>query len=160
MRTRTSSRPVAIDGHSLTLEDVERVARGAHAALTSQAKRRVVASRRAVDDATRGGRQVYGVNTGFGQLAGVGIPKDKLAELQVNLIRSHAAGTGTPLADDIVRAILALRANCLARGHSGIRLATLLSLLDSSPRAFFPVPSRDPSGRRAISLPSPTSRSA
>ena len=139
MPTRNSSRPVAIDGHTLTLEDVERIARGARGALTPQAKRRVTASRRAVDDATRGGRQVYGVNTGFGQLAGVGIPPDKLAELQVNLIRSHAAGTGAPLSGDVVRAILALRANCLARGHSGIRLATLASLLDLIAADVLPV---------------------
>jgi histidine ammonia-lyase len=69
----------------------------------------------------------------------VGIPPDKLAELQVNLIRSHAAGTGAPLSGEVVRAILALRANCLARGHSGIRLATLASLLDLIAADVLPV---------------------
>jgi histidine ammonia-lyase len=139
MRRRTRSPAVAIDGRTLTLEDVERIARGARCALTSQAKTRVAASRRAVEAATRGGRQVYGVNTGFGHLANVGIPPDKLAELQVNLIRSHAAGTGAPLDAEVVRAILALRANCLARGHSGLRLSTLESLLDLITSDVLPV---------------------
>ena len=119
-----------IDGRSLTLEDVERVASGARCALTPAARLRVRASRRVVEKAVRGGRVVYGVNTGFGHLADVRIPSDQLAKLQVNLIRSHAAGTGAPLGERVVRAILALRGNCLARGHSGLRLETLERMLD------------------------------
>jgi histidine ammonia-lyase len=129
MRKRTPPGRVTIDGATLTLEAVERVARGASCALTPRARRRVTASRKAVDRATRGGRQVYGVNTGFGHLSNVGIAPEHLAQLQLNLIRSHAAGTGEPLPAEIVRAILVLRANCLARGHSGLRLETLESLI-------------------------------
>jgi len=139
MRKRSSNSPVLVDGRTLTPEDVERVALGARCVLTPAAKRSVVASRRAVDAAVRGGRVVYGVNTGFGQLANVNIPQDKLAELQVNLIRSHSAGTGRPLTGHVVRAILALRANCLARGHSGLRLETLERMIAMLAEGIVPV---------------------
>ena len=129
MRKRSPSRAVVVDGRTLTLEAVERVALGARCTLSPAAGRRVSAARRAVERAARGGRLVYGVNTGFGQLADVRIPGDQLAELQVNLIRSHSAGTGAALDEKVVRAILALRANCLARGHPGLRLETLERLL-------------------------------
>jgi histidine ammonia-lyase len=130
---------VVVDGRTLTLEAVERVAFGAGCKLAASARGRVAASRRAVDAAVRGGRLVYGVNTGFGHLANVSIPKEQLAELQVNLIRSHAAGTGAPLAEPVVRAILALRANCLARGHSGLRLETLERMLAMLAAGIVPV---------------------
>ena len=133
MRSKSAAKAIVVDGRSMTLDDVERIALGAACRLSPAAARRVAASRRAVEHASRGDRQVYGVNTGFGQLANVRIPPEHLAQLQVNLIRSHAAGTGEPLAREVVRAILALRANCLARGHSGLRpetLRTLLAFLD------------------------------
>jgi len=139
MRKRSSPSPVVVDGKTLTLEAVERVAFGARCALAPSAKRRIVASRRAVERAVSGGRVVYGVNTGFGQLANVSIPQDKLAELQVNLIRSHSAGTGPPFPGHVVRAILALRANCLARGHSGLKLETLERMLAMLAAGIVPV---------------------
>jgi histidine ammonia-lyase len=139
MRKRSPSRAVVVDGRTLTLEAVERVAFGARCALAPLARRRVSASRRAVERAVRGGRLVYGVNTGFGQLADVRIPADQLAELQVNLIRSHSAGTGAPLDERVVRAVLALRANCLARGHSGLRLETLERMLAMLAAGIVPV---------------------
>src|SRR5580765_4927134 len=117
MPARARSTTIAIDGFSLTLEEVEQVALGATCALTPRARRAVLASRRTVEKAARGDLQVYGVNTGFGHLANVRIAPEHLAELQVNLIRSHAAGCGPALSREVVRAILALRANCLARGH-------------------------------------------
>jgi histidine ammonia-lyase len=133
------SGPVVVDGRTLTPEAVERVAFGARCTLAPGARRRVRASRRAVEGAVSGGRLVYGVNTGFGHLANVSIPKDQLAELQVNLIRSHAAGTGTPLEEHVVRAILALRVNCLARGHSGLKLETLERMLAMLAAGIVPV---------------------
>src|SRR5260221_13391172 len=129
MTKRSSHRPVIVDGETLTPEAVERVAYGARCTLKTSARRKVEAARRAVERAIRGGRIVYGVNTGFGHLANVSIPQDKLAALQVNLIRSHSAGTGPPFPEHVVRAILALRANCLARGHSGLKLQTLERML-------------------------------
>ncbi len=139
MRRLTSLSPVVIDGKTLTLEQVERVASGAGCTLAPAARRRVAVSRLAVERAVRGGRLIYGVNTGFGHLASVGIPKEHLAELQVNLIRSHAAGTGAPLEERIVRAILVLRGNCLARGHSGLRPETLDRMLAMLAAGVVPV---------------------
>jgi histidine ammonia-lyase len=97
------------------------------------------ASRALVERACRDGRQIYGVNTGFGHLARVRIDDDKLEELQLNLIRSHCAGVGDPLPERVVRAILALRANCLVRGHSGLRLATVERLCAMLRRRIHPV---------------------
>ncbi len=75
------------------------------------------------------GEVVYGVNTGFGKLAGTRIAPDSLAQLQRNIVRSHAAGTGAPLADTVVRLVLVLKAASLARGHSGVRPAVIEALL-------------------------------
>ena len=123
----------------MTPEQVESVADGATVALHRSAVGRVRASRAVVDRAVASGEQVYGVNTGFGHLARVRIPEERLADLQRNLVRSHAAGVGTPLDARSVRAVLALRANCLARGHSGLRLETLQRILDLLERDILPV---------------------
>lgn len=156
MRKREAS-GVVVDGKTLTLEAVLRVASGASCKLSPAARGRVRASRRTVLGAVRGGRVVYGVNTGFGNLASVNIPKEQLAELQVNLIRSHAAGTGAPLGEPVVRAILALRANCLARGHSGLKLETLERMLAMLDAGIVPVvPEKEAWARRAISRRWPT----
>ena len=72
---------------------------------------------------------IYGINTGFGSLAHRQIPTEKLKELQNSIILSHAAGTGDALADDIVKLILILKINSLARGYSGVRLATIEALI-------------------------------
>lgn len=83
----------------------------------------VDASRKAVEAALARGDTIYGVTTGFGKLAHVRIPADRMRELQRNLIRSHASGVGDPLSVDAVRAMMLLRANVLVRGTSGVRLA-------------------------------------
>lgn len=113
---------VALDGESLTIAQVCDVAReGAHAALTERARDRMRRSRAVVDGVLERGEVVYGVNTGFGKLSDVAIPPDRLAELQVNLVRSHAAGVGPLLPAAETRAMMLLRANVLAKGHSGVR---------------------------------------
>jgi histidine ammonia-lyase len=94
-----------------------------------QALRRVEAARAVVDEKAAGDAPVYGINTGFGSLADVRIAHHELAELQVNLLRSHAAGVGEPLPIATVRAMMALRANALAKGYSGVRRATLEQLV-------------------------------
>src|SRR5262249_23620658 len=93
------------------------------------ARRRVAAARRTVERALRKGARVYGVNTGFGKFADVSIGKADIEALQRNLVRSHAAGVGRPLPDGVVRAMIALRANALAKGHSGLRPGTVETLL-------------------------------
>jgi len=123
-------RTLLLDGESLGPEQVEAIADGHPCGLAARALRRVAASRRAVLRATRAGRLVYGVNTGFGHLARVRVDAERLDELQLNLIRSHSAGVGEPLPERVVRAVLALRANCLARGHSGLKVETLQRIID------------------------------
>lgn len=81
---------------------------------------------------------IYGVTTGFGSLKNISIPSDKVKELQINLIRSHAIGTGEPVANDIVRSMLLLRSNCIAQGHSGVSLRNANILLDALNKNVIP----------------------
>jgi histidine ammonia-lyase len=119
-----------LSGKGLGLDDLVAVSRASvRVSLSPSARRAMRASRRVVDGAIRNGAKVYGVTTGFGKFADVTIPAGQIAELQRNLIRSHAAGVGPPLDDSSVRAMMLLRANALAKGHSGIRVATVETLL-------------------------------
>src|SRR5918993_4487359 len=133
-----------LDGESLTLEQLELIANGVvRVGVAASAARRVAASRAVVDDRASGDVPVYGVNTGFGALAETAIPRDQLGALQLNLLRSHAAGVGERLPVRAVRASMALRANVLAKGFSGIRQETLELLIALLNRGVHPVvPSR------------------
>ncbi len=135
---------IAVDGTSLTLEDLRRVlAEGVGAELTAEARVRVEAARQTVERTLATGRVVYGINTGFGDLASVVIPAGETEELQDRLLRSHAAGVGEPLPAPVVRAMLLLRANALARGHSGVRPEVIDLILELLNRDLLPVvPSR------------------
>ena len=115
--------PLAIDGNSLALDDVAAVAAGRPVTLAPAAAQRMRTTRAAVDRIVADNAVVYGVTTGFGKLSEVAIPPDRLAELQVNLVRSHAAGVGARLPVREVRALMLLRANVLAKGYSGARPA-------------------------------------
>src|SRR4051812_461691 len=122
---------VDLDGHSLTLQQLVSISHDYEAArLTEDARARVRAARDVVDEFTHHDDPTYGINTGFGNFAEVKIPHESLAELQLNLLRSHAAGVGDPLPIPVVRAAMALRANVLAKGFSGIRVETLEHLLE------------------------------
>jgi histidine ammonia-lyase len=99
-------------------------------ALAENAWPGVEASRRIVEQALASGNAIYGVNTGFGKLAQTRIPDNELKHLQRNLVLSHAAGVGAPLADRVVRLVLALKAASLGRGHSGVRRVVIERLLD------------------------------
>src|SRR5881296_2332410 len=135
---------IELDGASLTIEQLLEIAdRGEHVALSDAARARVRASRAVVDRVARSDQPAYGINTGFGSFADVTIAPDALEVLQLNLLRSHAAGVGDPLPVRAVRATMALRANVLAKGFSGISIETLDALIalvnnDVHPR----VPSR------------------
>ncbi len=119
-----------LSGGGFTLDDLAAVAqRQARVTLSPRARRAIAASRRVVDHAVRSGETVYGVTTGFGKFADVAIPAGEIGSLQHNLIRSHAAGVGPALPDPVVRAMMALRANALAKGNSGIRVSTVETLL-------------------------------
>jgi histidine ammonia-lyase len=108
--------------HSLTVGDAVAVARGRpHVRLSDAARPVMLASRTVVDRVVANGETVYGITTGFGDLADVRIPPDGVDQLQRNLVRSHAAGVGDPLPPEVVRAMLLLRAVALTQGLSGVR---------------------------------------
>ena len=124
-------RTIEIDGQSLTVEQVARVAaREARVELSSAARARMAVTRRVVDGIVARNEVVYGVTTGFGKLSEIAIPPDRLAELQVNLVRSHAAGVGALLPEREARAMMLLRANVIAKGYSGARAALVDLLLE------------------------------
>ena len=113
---------VVLTGADLTVADVEAVARhGARVALDVHARERMAEARAVIDTLVARGEVVYGVTTGFGALATTFIAPADTARLQENLIASHAAGVGRPFPREVVRAMLLLRANTLALGHSGAR---------------------------------------
>src|SRR5712691_8366725 len=130
MPSPDQSTPLILDGNRLTLADLESVARGTRPILIDPlARERVARARKVVDDAVDRGAVVYGVTTGFGNFADVPIPRDRLAELQANLVRSHSAGVGDVLDEAETRGLMLLRANVLAKGYSGVRVETLELLL-------------------------------
>ena len=111
--------------------------------LGDEARRRIAESQELIDDVVAHGDTVYGVNTGFGQLASQRISDDELAHLQENLVRSHAVGVGEDLDDDVVRLIMLMKVIALAEGFSGVRIElveTLCALINSE---IYPrIPSR------------------
>jgi histidine ammonia-lyase len=135
---------ILLDGNQLSLSDLLAIADdGAEVGLAPEARARVHAARAVVDAKADGDAPVYGVNTGFGNFAETRIDKADLATLQLNLLRSHAAGVDEPLPVRTVRAAMALRANVLAKGFSGVRVETLEALLALLNRRVHPrVPSR------------------
>ena len=122
---------IVLTGADLTIAGVEAVARGgATATLDSDARARMQESREVIESLVAEGAVVYGVTTGFGDLATVSISPADAARLQENLLMSHAAGVGSAFPREIVRAMLLLRANTLALGHSGCRPLLVDRLLD------------------------------
>ncbi len=124
---------VNINGNDLTFESLYDVAlAGAEAALAPDARARMEGSRAVIDRLVASGSTVYGVNTGFGDLATISISGDQIRQLQLNLVRSHACGVGAPLSESETRALMLLRANALAKGLSGERpvvVETLCAML-------------------------------
>jgi histidine ammonia-lyase len=132
---------IEIDGASLTLEQTVAVADGAGVQLAHTARPRIERARQFVESIVARGEVVYGINTGFGKLADVSIPPDKLRELQLNLVRSHSCGVGDPLPTRAVRAMMLHRANVLAKGYSGCRLIvieTLIQMLNATVHPIIP----------------------
>ena len=131
---------VHLNGHSLTLDDVIKVARcGYKVDLDPAAKAFVKRGASAVEEWVKEGKIVYGITTGFGDLASVTIPPEQSEILQENLLKSHASGVGEPFAEEVVRAIMLLRINTLIRGFSGITLETLSLLVDLLNNGIHPV---------------------
>ena len=131
---------IFLDGNSLTLEEVAAVARqGSWVQLSEEGKSSIERSRELVERYISEGRIVYGLNTGFGKFSEVAISAGELEELQRNLIYADAVGIGRPFDKDVTRAIMLLRINALAKGFSGIRLATVQTLLDMLNKGVHPV---------------------
>ena len=130
---------VHLDGPGVTIADVCAVARGgATVRLTEGAIERMDAARQIVEDLAHG-EPVYGISTGFGALANVSIPEDRRTALQAALVRSHAAGMGPPVEDEVVRAMVFLRARTLALGASGARPVVAERMVDLINHGIVPV---------------------
>jgi len=131
---------IVLDGLHLELEDLRAVSRGGvRVSLSDAARGRIDAAHAVVRRILEGDAQVYGVNTGFGHLKDIRIPHDRLEALQLNLVRSHAAGVGAPLDPPSTRVLMLLRAHVLARGHSGVRPVVVTTLLDHLNADLLPV---------------------
>ena len=131
----------ALTGNDLRVEDVWQVAvQREPVELTDSAREQMRAARALVEHAAE---HTYGVNTGFGRFVSESIPADKVDELQLRLLRSHACGVGEPYPDEVVRAAMLLRANALAKGYSGARIETVELLVECLNRGVLPrVPAR------------------
>ncbi|HUP65601.1 MAG TPA: aromatic amino acid lyase, partial [Thermoanaerobaculia bacterium] len=131
---------IELDGRSLDLAGLEAIAaRRAVPFLSPDARARMQASRAVVERDLAAGKAVYGVTTGFGVFADVAISAEKRVELQRNLILSHCAGVGEPIPVEASRAMMALRANALALGHSGIRVEVVETLLTMLEQDIIPI---------------------
>lgn len=133
---------VIIKGQALSSEDVVAVARHfARVTLSDEAITRIQVARAVIDKIAAEDQKVYGVTTGFGHLSRVRIKHDQLMELQHNLLRSHAAGVGEPLSEEVTRAVMLLLAASLGRGNSGVRVEiveTLLGMLNTNIHPVIP----------------------
>jgi histidine ammonia-lyase len=138
----SSSATIPLTGNDLTFEQLYAVAEGsAEVKLSPEAIERMKASRAVVDRVVASGQTAYGINTGFGKLASVRISTEQVRQLQVNLVRSHACGVGTPLSESETRAMMVLRANALAKGLSGLRpevVETLCKMLNAKVHPVIP----------------------
>jgi len=142
--SRTLLNAVHITGNDLRLEDVREVAISRQAVLLSpDAREAVNLARTVVDEIVAGNKLAYAITTGVGKLSDVRIPGDQIRELQVNLVRSHAFGVGSPLPLAETRAMMLLRANSLAKGYSGVRAAVIDILCEMLNRGVTPfIPSQ------------------
>ncbi len=129
-----------LSGRPLSLAEIAAVAIGEETVeMAASVHGRVRASRNVVDSIVERGDIVYGVNTGFGKLSDVRVAPEELLDLQLNLVRSHACGIGSPLSEAEVRAMMLLRANVLTLGFSGIRMEVIEMLVEMLNRGVHPV---------------------
>jgi histidine ammonia-lyase/tyrosine ammonia-lyase len=129
-----------LDGESLTISDIYNISyKGEPVELSEEQMARVKVANERVQQWGREQHPIYGVNTGFGEMISVIIPPELGSQLQYNLLRSHAGGGGEPFSDEIVRAIMAVRANCLIKGYSGISPAAIELLKEMINRGIHPI---------------------
>ncbi|MDB4868291.1 MAG: histidine ammonia-lyase [Cohnella sp.] len=137
---QTVENTITVNGKSLTIEDVVRVARlGAKVELGEESLQKVKRTREYVEKLLTEKKVVYGLTTGFGKFSDTYISSEDGKLLQLNLIRSHACGLGNPFPEEVVRAILLLRINALSLGYSGIRPETMQTMIDMLNKGVVPV---------------------
>jgi histidine ammonia-lyase len=144
MNFRSISYMIDLDGSTLRLEDVVAVAKAAEPVrIAPSALKNMDNSRRRVDEAMSGSKPVYALNTGVGLLANIRLDENEIEAMQVNLIRSHCCGVGAPLDVSVVRGMMLIRANVLAKGFSGIRPVVAERICDLLNHGITPIiPSR------------------
>lgn len=131
---------IYLNGMELSIEDVVAVARNREKVeITKEAQEKTVRTRAYVDRKVEEKAVIYGITTGFGKFSDTLISTDQTAQLQKNLIMSHACAMGEPLSTEVVRAAMLLRANSLSHGNSGIRLSTLLTLVEMLNKGVHPI---------------------
>jgi len=131
---------IVIDGNSLTIEEIISIKKySTKVKLSEQCISSIIESRRLVEEIVSSGEVVYGINTGFGALSNVTIAPEKLEELQINLIRSHACGVGEKMNPDSVLMMMLVRVNSLAKGNSGASLELIKLLIDMINARIAPV---------------------
>lgn len=138
-----NAKTYALDGSNLTIEKIYEIADAnigsIQVTLTEESRKKVLESRRFVDAIVEKGDPVYGINTGFGALSNKHIDRKDLSQLQYNLIRSHCTGVGAPFSILVTRAIMILRANCLASGFSGVSIECIELLFDFINHGITPI---------------------
>lgn len=131
---------IEIDGHSLSLEEIQRVVfEKEEVALSEESVQQIARSRKWVEKIIKRGMPVYGINTGFGIFADKKISTQEIQKLNRNLILSHSVGTGEDLPQEVVRAAILIRANTLAKGYSGVRLDLINTLLEMLNKGVHPI---------------------
>ena len=132
--------PIEINGHDLTLDTIEEVLQDdMPIKLSDSALVQIKKSREIIEKIIQSGNIVYGVNTGFGKFSDVKISEDNIDLLQENLVKSHAAGVGNPFSEEIVKTMLLLKANGLAKGYSGVRLEVIQTLIQMFNQSVVPI---------------------
>lgn len=130
---------IKVDGNTLTINDVINVSKHSEKVhLCKLSEDRIIKSREFVDQVIAEGKTVYGITTGFGELANKFIQPELTEKLQENFVRSHSVGVGTPLDETTVRAMMLLRLNALAKGHSGVRLEVINTLVEMLNKKVYP----------------------
>lgn len=131
---------IELTGNTLTLEKLKDILyRGKRAKIANDSLEKVRASRRAVERIVKGKESIYGINTGFGKFSNVKIAEENVAQLQLNLIRSHACGVGEPFSKEIAKAMIVLRLNALLKGYSGVRVEVVQLLEQLINKNIIPV---------------------
>jgi histidine ammonia-lyase len=122
---------VVLDGNSLKIEDIVKVARDRYTVeLSKESEKNIQTGQEIVEELVNKGEAIYGVTTGIGEFSKIRIPKEQSDQLQYNIIYSHAAGVGNFVAPEVVRAAMLCRANVLAKGITGVRLQSVKTYID------------------------------